>query len=29
MRRAFLRTLGVGPAEYRRRFQPAGIGAVA
>lgn len=22
MRRAFLRTLGVGPAEYRRRFQP-------
>jgi transcriptional regulator GlxA family with amidase domain len=21
MRRAFLRTLGVGPAEYRRRFQ--------
>jgi transcriptional regulator GlxA family with amidase domain len=23
MRRTFLRTLGVGPAEYRRRFQPA------
>ncbi|MFI5776770.1 helix-turn-helix domain-containing protein [Nocardia sp. NPDC051570] len=23
MRRAFLRQLGVGPAEYRRRFQPA------
>lgn len=22
MRRVFLRTLGVGPAEYRRRFQP-------
>jgi transcriptional regulator GlxA family with amidase domain len=24
MRRAFLRALGVGPAEYRRRFHPAG-----
>ncbi len=24
MRRTFLRTLGVGPAEYRRRFHPAG-----
>jgi transcriptional regulator GlxA family with amidase domain len=24
LRRAFLRTLGVGPAEYRRRFHPAG-----
>ncbi|HWX87143.1 MAG TPA: DJ-1/PfpI family protein [Solirubrobacteraceae bacterium] len=24
LRRAFLRSLGVGPAEYRRRFQPAG-----
>jgi transcriptional regulator GlxA family with amidase domain len=24
MRRAFLRTLGVGPAEYRRRFHPTG-----
>jgi AraC-like DNA-binding protein len=22
MRRAFLRALGVSPAEYRRRFQP-------
>jgi transcriptional regulator GlxA family with amidase domain len=22
MRRAFLRTLAIGPAEYRRRFQP-------
>lgn len=24
MRRAFLRVLGASPAEYRRRFQPAG-----
>ncbi len=24
LRRAFLRSLGVGPAEYRRRFHPAG-----
>jgi len=24
MRRSFLRALGVGPAEYRRRFHPAG-----
>ncbi|MGA9874975.1 MAG: helix-turn-helix domain-containing protein [Solirubrobacteraceae bacterium] len=24
LRRCFLRTLGVGPAEYRRRFHPAG-----
>jgi transcriptional regulator GlxA family with amidase domain len=24
MRRSFLRTLGVGPAEYRRRFHPTG-----
>ncbi len=24
MRRAFLRTLGVGPTEYRRRYRPAG-----
>jgi transcriptional regulator GlxA family with amidase domain len=24
LRRTFLRTLGVGPAEYRRRFHPAG-----
>ncbi|MFC8404393.1 hypothetical protein ACFUG9_12385 [Streptomyces griseoincarnatus] len=23
MRRAFVRTLGVSPAEYRRRFRPA------
>jgi transcriptional regulator GlxA family with amidase domain len=23
MRRAFVRALGVGPAEYRRRFRPA------
>jgi hypothetical protein len=22
MRRAFVQVLGVGPAEYRRRFQP-------
>ncbi|HTA15750.1 MAG TPA: DJ-1/PfpI family protein [Solirubrobacteraceae bacterium] len=29
MRRAFLRTLGVGPAEYRRRFHPAGSPAGA
>jgi transcriptional regulator GlxA family with amidase domain len=27
LRRAFLRTLGVGPAEYRRRFHPAGSAA--
>lgn len=26
MRRVFLRTLEVGPAEYRRRFQAAGLG---
>jgi transcriptional regulator GlxA family with amidase domain len=25
MRRAFLRRLGVGPAEYRRRFQPSSL----
>jgi len=24
MRRSFLRALGVGPAEYRRRFHPSG-----
>ncbi|HTD57476.1 MAG TPA: helix-turn-helix domain-containing protein, partial [Solirubrobacteraceae bacterium] len=24
MRRSFLRAFGVGPAEYRRRFHPAG-----
>jgi transcriptional regulator GlxA family with amidase domain len=24
LRRAFLRSLGVGPSEYRRRFHPAG-----
>ncbi len=24
LRRTFLRTLGVGPAEYRRRFHPTG-----
>ncbi len=24
LRRAFLRSLGVGPTEYRRRFHPAG-----
>jgi len=31
MRRVFLRTLEVGPAEYRRRFQghPAGADVVA
>ena len=27
MRRSFLRTLGVGPAEYRRRFHPSGSAA--
>lgn len=27
MRRCFLRALGVGPAEYRRRFHPAGSAA--
>lgn len=27
MRRSFLRALGVGPAEYRRRFHPAGRAA--
>jgi hypothetical protein len=25
MRRAFLRALDVGPAEYRRRFQAGGV----
>jgi len=25
MRRAFVRTLGVSPGEYRRRFRPAAI----
>jgi AraC-like DNA-binding protein len=31
MRRAFVRTLGVSPDEYRRRFRPAAIaqGAIA
>jgi transcriptional regulator GlxA family with amidase domain len=29
MRRSFLRALGVGPAEYRRRFHPAGSAADA
>lgn len=29
MRRCFLRALGVGPAEYRRRFHPSGSAAVA
>jgi transcriptional regulator GlxA family with amidase domain len=29
MRRAFLRTLEVGPAEYRRRFHAGGVGAPA
>ncbi|MFZ1153666.1 MAG: DJ-1/PfpI family protein [Solirubrobacteraceae bacterium] len=29
MRRAFLRALGVGPAEYRRRFHPAGSASEA
>jgi len=28
MRRAFVRTLGVGPAEYRRRFRPGLVPAV-
>lgn len=29
LRRSFLRALGVGPAEYRRRFHPAGFAAGA
>jgi transcriptional regulator GlxA family with amidase domain len=29
MRRTFLRALGVGPAEYRRRFHPAGFASGA
>ncbi|MGP8241126.1 MAG: GlxA family transcriptional regulator [Solirubrobacteraceae bacterium] len=29
MRRAFLRALGVAPAEYRRRYHPAGLGSGA
>jgi transcriptional regulator GlxA family with amidase domain len=29
LRRSFLRALGVGPAEYRRRFQPCGSGSAA
>jgi transcriptional regulator GlxA family with amidase domain len=29
LRRAFLRTFGVGPAEYRRRFHPAGAASGA
>jgi transcriptional regulator GlxA family with amidase domain len=29
MRRAFLRVLGIGPAEYRQRFGPATTGRLA